>query len=602
MERGWGSMGIRVSGVANRVKSVNDLTEDETLTPDVLEEELQNILTDKNVICGWIKHRDVSGNLVESTKNAKSFVSVNTAITAGTKTKITYDTKGLITSATDATTADITEAEDKNYVSDTQLIVLGNTSGINSGDETNTSIKSLLGVASSGVDGYLKGTDFTEFNSKQAADATLTALAGLDSLAGFVVESAPDTFTKRTISGTSNNILVSNGDGVDGNIVINIGSDVATLTGSQAFANKTINAINNTISHLNTTHFALNVIDTDLSSVSANDDTIPSAKSVKAYADTKEPTFTKGNLTTTTTALKIRGNTTNNVIGEGTTINIDTVSETQAGLLASEDFTTFTNKQNAITGAATTIITSNLTANKILISDNNGKVAIGEVSNTEAGYLSGVTSAIQTQLDDKQASIVGGALTITTSDLAVNKALISDSNGKVAVSSVTNTEVGFLSGVTSAVQTQLNNKSETILYGCIYEDSISPSTLTLTTNNIWYKWVTSTAGLSRGVTISGGSDSNMTILTTGVYRIGFNCSVAGNKNNNNIGSWLFVDETQLNQMGGKMTVQTDTVMSMSFESILNLTKNQVLDIRFNSSVNSTILSIYHCNFNIQRIG
>lgn len=45
-------------------------------------------------------------------------VDANTAITGATKTKITYDSKGLVTSGADATTADISESTNKLYVSD----------------------------------------------------------------------------------------------------------------------------------------------------------------------------------------------------------------------------------------------------------------------------------------------------------------------------------------------------------------------------------------------------------------------------------------------------------------------------------------------------
>jgi hypothetical protein len=60
-----------------------------------------------------------------------------------------------------------------------------------------------------------------------------------------------------------------------------------------------------------------------------------------------------------------------------------------------------------------------------------------------------------------QAAITGGASTIVTSNLTANRALISDASGKVAVSTVTNTELGYVSGVTSAIQTQLNAKAPT---------------------------------------------------------------------------------------------------------------------------------------------
>lgn len=58
-------------------------------------------------------------------------------------------------------------------------------------------------------------------------------------------------------------------------------------------------------------------------------------------------------------------------------------------------------KQDTITGAATTIASNNLTANKAVISDNNGKVAVSNVTSTELGYVSGVTSAIQTQINNE---------------------------------------------------------------------------------------------------------------------------------------------------------------------------------------------------------
>ena len=86
------------------------------------------------------------------------------------------------------------------------------------------------------------------------------------------------------------------------------------------------------------------------------------------------------------------------------------------------------------------------------------KIGGGAVSNTEFSYLDGVTSAIQTQLNAKQATITGAATTVVTSDLTASRAAISNSSGKIAVSTVTDTELGYVSGVTSAIQTQLGTK------------------------------------------------------------------------------------------------------------------------------------------------
>ena len=63
-------------------------------------------------------------------------VDANSAITGATKTKVTYDAKGLVTAGADATTADIADSSNKRYVTDANLTVIGNTSGTNTGDQT----------------------------------------------------------------------------------------------------------------------------------------------------------------------------------------------------------------------------------------------------------------------------------------------------------------------------------------------------------------------------------------------------------------------------------------------------------------------------------
>ncbi len=78
---------------------------------------------------------------------------------------------------------------------------------------------------------------------------------------------------------------------------------------------------------------------------------------------------------------------------------------------------------------------------------------------TELNYVDGVTSAIQTQINGKQATVTGAATTITGSNLTASRAVVSNSSGKVAVSAVTSTELGYLDGVTSAVQTQIDTKA-----------------------------------------------------------------------------------------------------------------------------------------------
>ena len=88
-------------------------------------------------------------------------------------------------------------------------------------------------------------------------------------------------------------------------------------------------------------------------------------------------------------------------------------------------------------------------------------VGLGNVDNTSDANKP-ISTATQTALNSKQATITGGATTITSSNLTANRALVSNSSGKVAVSAVTSTELGYLDGVTSNVQTQLNGKQANI--------------------------------------------------------------------------------------------------------------------------------------------
>ena len=202
-----------------------------------------------------------------------------------------------------------------------------------------------------------------------------------------------------------------------------------------------------------------------------------------------------------------------------------------------------------ITGAATSIIHDNLTPNKILISDPNGKVAAGDVSleyikdtlsvlhcsatlsNTidtmtvvmldelaafenldsrpsykAAGAIvvdndgnAGIIESIDT--GNQTANIITTFVAVTHNfsgatateageaglvpapsagdqdkilfgdgswkkiTLPANKAVISDAQGHLSTSNTTSTELAFLHGVTSAVQTQIDKKQDTLVSG-----------------------------------------------------------------------------------------------------------------------------------------
>jgi phage-related tail fiber protein len=103
------------------------------------------------------------------------------------------------------------------------------------------------------------------------------------------------------------------------------------------------------------------------------------------------------------------------------------------------------------------LVTSGVTAGtftKITV-DAYGRATVG--ANATTSDISEGTNLYYTDAR-AQAAITGGASTIVTANLTADRALISNGTGKVAVSAVTATELGHVAGVTSALQTQLNNK------------------------------------------------------------------------------------------------------------------------------------------------
>jgi hypothetical protein len=119
-----------------------------------------------------------------------------------------------------------------------------------------------------------------------------------------------------------------------------------------------------------------------------------------------------------------------------------------------------------------TLIDSKIAANTItldkLASIGDGKIIVGAVT---TGYPASVAMSGDVTISDTGVTAIGSGVinnavinssaNITLSKLAAltaSKALVSDASGVISASSVTSTELGYVSGVTSAIQTQINSK------------------------------------------------------------------------------------------------------------------------------------------------
>ena len=134
----------------------------------------------------------------------------------------------------------------------------------------------------------------------------------------------------------------------------------------------------------------------------------------------------------------------------------------------------------------TSSIQTQLTNNQTQLT--NKQDIVSDVSNTEIGYLNGVTSAIQTQINNKQDKVTDvsdieiGYLNGVAS--AIQPQL---DNKQDKVANVSDSEIGHLNGVTSAIQTQIDAKLDSGTASGTYAPLNNPTfggtvTLPLTTS------------------------------------------------------------------------------------------------------------------------
>ena len=158
-------------------------------------------------------------DLVQTALNGK--VEKNTPIIGATKTKITYDAKGLVTNGSDATTADIVDSTNKRYVTDAQQTVIGNTSGMNTGDNATNSQYS--GLASSKEDTANKSTttaDIASTTKFPVWSAVVSYVTGLGYLLASTASSTYQVILTGTNFGTFLNGLTAKNTLVDADEVV----------------------------------------------------------------------------------------------------------------------------------------------------------------------------------------------------------------------------------------------------------------------------------------------------------------------------------------------------------------------------------------------
>jgi hypothetical protein len=384
-------------------------------------------------------------------------VDENAAITGATKTKITYDAKGLVTAGADATTADIADSTNKRYVTDAQSTVIGNTSGTNTGDNAVNSLYS--GLAASKQDALTLTTTGTS-GAATLVGATLN-IPQYSGGGGTTWGSITGTLSTQTDLQTALDLKVpytgATGDVDLGNFSLNAKSIHAKGTAGNGHLGLKHQSSGATAAGSESVIYADSVGDpkwknasNTVQSVMLQNTAITGATKTKITYDAKGLVTAGADATTA----DIAASTNKNYVTDaqqtvitntsGTNSGDNAVNSLYSGLAAS--------KQDTITGAATTITSSDLTVSRALVSNASGKVAVATTTSTEIGYVNGVTSAIQTQIDTKSAKLITTNRQTASYTLVIGDA---DKLVEMNVGSANNLTIPLNSSVAFATGTQI---------------------------------------------------------------------------------------------------------------------------------------------------
>ena len=425
------------------------------------------------------------------------YIAPNVSINAATKTKITYDAKGLVLAGADATTADIAASTNKNYVTDVQSAVLSNTSGVNTGDQTiiltgdvagrgtgsfTTTVNTIGGVSSSTISNFDTRIS-SATNSITTLNTSVTAATATNTISTIVKRDANGNFSAGTITANLTGNVTGNVTGsLSGNASTATLATIATIAGNiTATNNTTLTSLSNlnTVGTITSGTISVTTNIKTSSTLTAGTITYPNAHGTSGQVLS---TTGSGTLTWTTTAapsdasssakglVQLAGDLggtssspTVNSIGGVSSSTIGTINTTVTAATNNNTVSTIVKRDasgNFSAGTITAALTGNVTGNVTGSLNGNASTATTATTATTAGNITATSNSTLVTISTLSAvgTITSGTISVTT-DIKTAGKLVA---GTVTYPNIHGTSGQLLSTTGSGTLTWTNGSSVSI--------------------------------------------------------------------------------------------------------------------------------------------